>query len=306
MSLSQKNYPASYDADKKTLVLDLDETLIHCKTVYFENVTATAKFQAGNREMTLFVSKRPNLEEFMSRMAQCYNLVLYTSGLKEYAHTILKLMKIEYYFSAVFHRGHCQKNDENKFEKDLGIIGINPKSVILLDDSTVHIKNQPSNILLIKGFRGEKDDAELLKIADFLEQLLIKSDVRPVMDNFRNYEMAKESEVLTTEPGSPTPKNMQAKFIRDLEESDSESTNEDSSAECDVEDLSENYDGAELSSKMPTLKPQKKAFLDTFIPTMTNIPRSECRNEPSSLIDKLPIMNPKSLKFGMKVSSVAA
>ena len=69
----------------------------------------------------------------MARMAQCYNLILFTSGLKEYAHAILGLFKIDHYFSAVFHRSYCQKNAENKFEKDLAIFGIHPNDIILLD-----------------------------------------------------------------------------------------------------------------------------------------------------------------------------
>ena len=69
----------------------------------------------------------------MSRMARCYNLVLYTSGLKEYAHTILKLMKIDHYFTKVLHRMHCANHSERRFEKNLAILRVPLRDIILLD-----------------------------------------------------------------------------------------------------------------------------------------------------------------------------
>lgn len=71
----------------------------------------------------------------MARMAKCYNLVLFTLGLKEYAHTILKMMKIDHYFSKVLHRGHCTNTSERRFEKKLAILGVPLRDIILLDVS---------------------------------------------------------------------------------------------------------------------------------------------------------------------------
>lgn len=136
-------------------MLDLDETLIHCKSFDFDNVTAYLKVELlkisirliklqvtiGNQEMSLFVSKRPGLEEFLARMAQCYNLVLFTSALKEYAHVILKQMKIEKFFCMVLHRGQCQRNPYRQHEKSLAILRIPPKDIILVD-VTVLIRPQ--------------------------------------------------------------------------------------------------------------------------------------------------------------------
>lgn len=62
----------------------------------------------------------------------------------------------------------------------------------------MHEKYQPNNILLIKPFKGEKDDAELPKVAEFLEGLAQEDDVRPVGMKYRNFEENLESTNLVT------------------------------------------------------------------------------------------------------------
>lgn len=60
---------------KYTLVLDLDETLIH----YIEN---------GDTGESYFLI-RPFCNEFLSEMAQYYEVVIFTAGVKEYADWVI-------------------------------------------------------------------------------------------------------------------------------------------------------------------------------------------------------------------------
>lgn len=66
--------PPKTDSDSKyTLVLDLDETLIH----YVEN---------GSDSYFLL---RPYCKEFITEMSKYYELVVFTAGVKEYADWVI-------------------------------------------------------------------------------------------------------------------------------------------------------------------------------------------------------------------------
>lgn len=66
------------------------------------------------------------------------------------------------------------------------------------------MKNQPSNILIIRPFENDKQDSQLSLIANFLEELADHSDVRPVMQKFSQYK---------DEIGSKSPISMQTATI---------------------------------------------------------------------------------------------
>ena len=54
-------------------------------------------------------------------------------------------------------------------------------------DSSIHVDNQPSNILIIKQFRGEPEDNELYNITNFLRELALHHDVRPVSEKYTSF-----------------------------------------------------------------------------------------------------------------------
>mmetsp|Transcript_17854 Transcript_17854/g.20375 ORF Transcript_17854/g.20375 Transcript_17854/m.20375 type:complete len:348 (-) Transcript_17854:303-1346(-) len=230
---------------KKFLALDLDETLIHCEREYFSGVSAVTRARICGQEVDLYVSKRPGLEEFMDTMAKHYNLILYTAGQKEYAYAVLKLMRLDRYFQIVLHRSYCQKNSDKKFEKDLAIVGIHPRDIILVDDSFVHVRNQPNNILLIEPFTGEASDRELSRISDYLVSIANKVDVRPVMGNFTSYERQRAAERILSAKTGVTNKNSK------------DSCSDDFESEFNAEDVCESFKGALLSTKVPAITTQK-------------------------------------------------
>mmetsp|Transcript_42574 Transcript_42574/g.49290 ORF Transcript_42574/g.49290 Transcript_42574/m.49290 type:complete len:243 (-) Transcript_42574:266-994(-) len=172
---------------KKVLILDLDETLVHCHTEPFADVSIPSKIRIHNQELSLYVKKRPGLDSFLVEMSKVYTLVLFTTGVKEYAHAILKLTGISSYFSAVLHRSYCQMNSEKKYEKNLSIFEAGMKDLVLVDNSANQGKHQPDNIFVIKAYKGDDSDSELSRISEFLEELAKKYDVRPVMRNFTSF-----------------------------------------------------------------------------------------------------------------------
>ena len=71
------------NSNKKTLILDMDETLIHTK--FQDNVTnydLKLNVELEDNFYDIFVYKRPGVEEFLCRMSSLYELVIFTASIE--------------------------------------------------------------------------------------------------------------------------------------------------------------------------------------------------------------------------------
>lgn len=71
------------NSNKKTLILDMDETLIHTK--FQDNVTnydLKLNVELEDNFYDIFVFKRPGVEEFLCRMSSLYELVIFTASIE--------------------------------------------------------------------------------------------------------------------------------------------------------------------------------------------------------------------------------
>lgn len=86
-----------YEQDKKTLLLDLDNTLIYASKEIPEVMDFTAiavnnllfisclklsKFEKGSEFFMRYVTKRPGMGKFLSKLSKKYNLCVYTAAEK--------------------------------------------------------------------------------------------------------------------------------------------------------------------------------------------------------------------------------
>ena len=70
--------------NKKTLVLDLDETLVHSGFKPFNTPSdIILKIELDNRIHDIHVLVRPGVEEFLEKMAKHYELVIFTASLSK-------------------------------------------------------------------------------------------------------------------------------------------------------------------------------------------------------------------------------
>ncbi|GMG56181.1 unnamed protein product [Ambrosiozyma monospora] len=86
----------------KTLVLDLDETLIHslCRqnsSILTQNKGVTLEIKVNNNSLpTLYrIYKRPYVDEFLNIVKEWFNLVCFTASIKEYADPVLDYLEEE-------------------------------------------------------------------------------------------------------------------------------------------------------------------------------------------------------------------
>ena len=164
----QENYPnkeiipipyLQYKTNKKfTLVLDLDETLIHFK----EN---------PNNESSGLLRFRPFLTEFLTHVEKEYELVIFTAAVQDYADPIIEAIekKSNVIFDCRLYRKHTNIVN-NDFVKDLSRLGRDLSKVIIVDNMSQNYKLQPYNGISIRPFWGK--DTKDMVLVDLLYVLL--------------------------------------------------------------------------------------------------------------------------------------
>lgn len=157
----QPSYTLSYspEAPKKTLIIDLDETLIHSmakggrmSTGHMVEVRlggpvpapptsntsgvqpATVNFGPGV-PILYYVHERPGCHEFLRKVCKWYNLIVFTASVQEYADPVIDWLERERrYFSGRFYRQHCTLRN-GAYIKDLAQVEPDLSKVMILDNS---------------------------------------------------------------------------------------------------------------------------------------------------------------------------
>jgi len=172
--------------NRKYLVLDLDETLIHTRDTPYEKDIPSLHFRTSRSKTKFYVAIRPHLIEFLEEMSQLYTIVIFTASSKEYAEAMIKRLNIGKYINRLFHREDCMSKWHG-VSKNLSILGVPLKDVVLVDDSLGNAYYQPENFLLIEYFEGQKNDKTLLKLIPFLKGLAALDDLRNVDSHYAKY-----------------------------------------------------------------------------------------------------------------------
>lgn len=80
------------DIGKKTLVLDLDETLVHSSFKPISDPDYIIPVEIEGRVVDVYVLKRPFMDEFMDAIADRFEIVVFTASLSKYADPLLDLL----------------------------------------------------------------------------------------------------------------------------------------------------------------------------------------------------------------------
>jgi len=124
---------SSHKINKKTLILDLDETLVHSAfNQFYMKSDIILNIELDRKINVIHVLKRPGVDEFLFKMAKHYEVVIFTASVSAYANPLINQLDTRKCVSHRLFRDHCTFLNGN-FIKDMKKLGRNLKDVIILD-----------------------------------------------------------------------------------------------------------------------------------------------------------------------------
>jgi len=183
----------------KTLVLDLDETLIHSTTrPLFPSDNSNGMLSLGfgrkgktghmvevvmGGKSTLYhVYKRPFVDYFLRKVSGWYTLVIFTASMREYADPVIDWLDAGHGILARrFFRESCTQLPNGTYTKDLSVVEADLSRVCLVDNSPISYNINQANGIPIEGWTHDPADEALLDLLPVLDSLRFTSDVRHVL-----------------------------------------------------------------------------------------------------------------------------
>ena len=155
---------------KYSLILDLDETLVH----YIEE------------ENRAYVQVRPYADFFLNEMAKYFELVIFTAAAEDYADIVLNELDKNKVINYKLYRKHTEQIN-GVFIKDLSKLGRDLSKIVIVDNNKDNFSLQPENGLHICSFIGDQNDDELYNLSSDLMKIVDckKNDIRPVIKEIK-------------------------------------------------------------------------------------------------------------------------
>jgi carboxy-terminal domain RNA polymerase II polypeptide A small phosphatase len=164
-------------AGKPCLILDLDETLVHSSFTPIDAADFEIPLDMAGETHTVFVKKRPGVDQFLEQCALHYEVIVFTASLSLYANPVMDLLDPKRYCHARLYREHCVLVG-GCYVKDLAKLGRDLKRTIIIDNSPLSYALQPENAIPIEAFFTDEADRELVKMLKLLEAAKDLRDVR--------------------------------------------------------------------------------------------------------------------------------
>ena len=213
---NEKNLDEFLKENKKILLLDLDETLIHADFLEYpaenedlknsydaiisfytieeqtnnnipnsndntDNNTTDDESKDDSSEKILNkvgIFLRPKVKEFLQEISQFFLIGIFTASIPEYADAVINYLDPEEkYVKFKLYRNDCVSVCDMLRVKDLSLFGEeNLDRIVLLDNNIYSFSAQLSNGILINSFFCDKSDDELSNVRKYLMQYILPSD----------------------------------------------------------------------------------------------------------------------------------
>lgn len=166
---------------KKTLIFDLDETLVHCCTGD-EPADTTLKITLPSGHIVdAGLNIRPFAVDCLKTLSRDFEIFIFTASHSCYADSVCEYLDpLRQIISYRFYRQHCLTLN-GVFIKDLRIFQNRKLKDLIIVENTLHcVAYQLDNCIPIVSWFSNKEDEELLKLVSYLKNLADIEDVRVI------------------------------------------------------------------------------------------------------------------------------
>lgn len=155
-----------------TLVLDLDETLVHCITkVSPEHYDFGFPIVFRDEVIKVYCRMRPHLKHFLEVVSEMFEVVLFTASHQTYASQLLDILDVERrFFHHRLYREACTFS-HGLFVKNLSILGRDLSRTVIVDNAPHSFLHHVENGIPIASWFSDPNDRELLKLIVFLREM---------------------------------------------------------------------------------------------------------------------------------------
>ncbi|KAK1885470.1 hypothetical protein KUDE01_031664, partial [Dissostichus eleginoides] len=158
------------DYGKNCVVIDLDETLVHSSFKPISNADFIVPVEIDGTVHQVYVLKRPHVDEFLQKMGDLFECVLFTASLAKYADPVADLLDQWGVFRARLFRESCVFHRGN-YVKDLSRLGREISKVIIVP---------------VQSWFDDLTDTELLDLIPQFEGLAKEEDIYSLLQSVRN------------------------------------------------------------------------------------------------------------------------
>lgn len=168
---------------KKCLVLDLDETLVHSSFKYLKTADFVLPVTIDDQVHGVYVIKRPGVDEFLKRVGELFEVVVFTASISKYGNPLLDVLDKHNSIHHRLFRDACYSYEGN-YIKNLSQIGRPLSNIIILDNTPASYIFHPQHAIPISSWFSDMHDNELLDIIPLLEDLSNNAsiDVENILD----------------------------------------------------------------------------------------------------------------------------
>lgn len=163
--------PPLSSSDTYTLVLDLDETLVH-----YHEVDGNGSYRV-----------RPGMTEFLERMNSLgYEIVIFTAATQDYADWVIGQIDPKGLIHHRLYRQHALPWGP-LFAKDLSRLGRNLDQTLIIDNVQENFMKHPENGIFISTWYEDPHDNALFELSPLLEELIMtRARVPEILDKYRD------------------------------------------------------------------------------------------------------------------------
>jgi CTD small phosphatase-like protein 2 len=157
--------------DRPTLVLDLDETLVHCSTEFMSDADFNFSVHFEGTNYTVYVKRRPFLQALLQYAARYFEVVVFTASQKAYADRLLNILDPDH--TLIHHRLFRDAciNVAGNYLKDLTVLSRDLRRTIIVDNSPQAFGYHLGNGVPILTWTDDENDRELIQLIHLLEDM---------------------------------------------------------------------------------------------------------------------------------------